>query len=109
MDSNHALALAKHLVVDNCLLVLDRTDVEQARQVRERIEISIVDSMLGRARPVLHTDRVGRKASLEQLLPGLLGIRHGVDDRDQLIGWIAQLDALLIGGVRFHGLVRSSL
>jgi len=45
------------------------------------VEIGIVDRVLGRARPVLHTDRVGRKAGFEQFLPCLLGIGHGVDDR----------------------------
>jgi len=45
------------------------------------VEIGIVDRVLGRARPVLYTDRLGRKAGLEQFVPCLLGIRHRVDDR----------------------------
>jgi hypothetical protein len=61
--------------------------------VREWVQISIVDRTLSRGRPLQQTDRVGCKASLEQFLPGLLGIRHGVDDRDQLVSWIAQLDS----------------
>src|SRR5262245_15575287 len=38
IDGDHTLALAKRMLVDDCLLVLGRMNVEQARQVRERVE-----------------------------------------------------------------------
>jgi hypothetical protein len=84
MNRNHALALAKRLLVGDRLFVLDRMNVEQARQVRERVEIGIVNNALGRRYAVLHSDRVGRKAGLKQFVPCVLGVRQRVDDRDQL-------------------------
>ena len=71
------------------------------------VEIGIVDRVLGRARPVLHTDRVVRKAGRAQVVLCVLGSRHGLYYSNQLVGWIAPLDARPIGSVSFHGLVRA--